>query len=73
MKRKSGPKQATHPSVGEKCPACGVAFKAGDYTTLVPLGPGGDPESQKLCRDGKPYNAVATEVHWDCADWEDEA
>ncbi len=72
MRRRFGPKTAQHPSVGEKCPACGVPFAVGDYTTLVSIGPGSDPENQQLCRDGKPYNAVAVEVHWDCADWSDD-
>jgi len=66
MKR-FGPKKEDHPSVGELCPACKVAFKEGDYTTLISLGPGDDPEAQERARDGRPYNAVAVEVHYNCA------
>ena len=66
--RKFGPKTADHPSVGRECPACHLPFKEGDYTTLVILGPGGDPDSQKRRDEGRPYNAVAAEVHWDCSE-----
>jgi len=67
MGAKFGPKPADHPSVGEKCKVCGREFREGDYTTLVPLGPGDDEERSKA-EQGKPYNAVAIEVHWECAD-----
>jgi hypothetical protein len=68
MSGKFGPKKADHPSVGEECPACHVAFAEGDYTTLVVLGPGDDPEARQRASEGRAYNAVAAEVHWDCAD-----
>lgn len=64
---KFGPKSDGHPSVGKECPACHKPFKAGDYTTLITLGPGDDPETQELARAGRPYNAVAVEIHWACA------
>lgn len=67
MRQKFGPKEAGHPSIGMKCEACGIEFKAGDYTTLIPLGPGDDPEQQERCREGLDYNAVAIEVHYACA------
>ena len=62
-----GPKTKTHPSIGTKCPACQVPFKAGDYTTLVALGPGDNEESRKKAAEGRVYNAVAQEIHWDCS------
>lgn len=62
-----GPKDPDHPSVGEPCPACGERFTAGDHTTLIPLGPGEDPEEREKARTGRPYNGVAIEVHWSCA------
>jgi hypothetical protein len=65
--RKFGPKTADHPSIGEKCPACKIAFVEGDHTTLIALGPGNDPEAQAEARAGRPYNAVAVEVHYACA------
>ena len=65
--RPFGPKSADHPSVGTDCPACHVPFAEGDYTTLVTLGPGSDPEEQQRATEGRPYNAVAVEVHWTCA------
>jgi len=66
--RKFGPKGADHPTVGENCPACHKPFQAGDFTTLIALGPGDDPEAQEKARSGIGfYNAVAVEVHWACA------
>lgn len=49
-----------------KCPACQVAFVEGDFTTLVPLGPGDSQEAQERARTDRAYNAVALEVHWSC-------
>jgi hypothetical protein len=65
--RKFGPKTADHPSVGAECKACHQPLKAGDYTTLIPLGPGDDPEEQAKAAAGRPYNSIALEVHWTCA------
>lgn len=69
---KYGPKLAEHPSVGKPCPACDVPFKAGDYTTLITLGPGPDAESRQRAQRGEAYNAVAVEVHYACATGEEE-
>jgi hypothetical protein len=66
MSRMFGPKSAEHPGVGRPCPACKVPFKAGDYTTLVMLGPGDDEKAQERARAGRAYNAVAVEAHWTC-------
>jgi hypothetical protein len=65
--RKFGPKADDHPSIGKECPACRVTFKAGDFTTLVSLGPGDNPEQQELCREGRVYVAAVQEVHYACA------
>ena len=73
MSRRFGPKTVDHPSVGEPCPACKVPFAAGDYTALVVLGPGDDAEAQKRRDQGRPYNAVALEVHWACSEQRGEA
>lgn len=64
--RRFGPKTADHPSItmGMRCEACKQPFKEGDYTTLICLGPGEDEEEREKARMGRPYNAVATEVHW---------
>ena len=67
MTRKFGPKEADHPSVGTSCAACQVPFRVGDFTTLIALGPADDAEQQQRKREGRPYNAVAVEVHWTCA------
>ena len=65
--RRFGPKAKDHPSIGEPCQACKKTFAEGDYTTLIPLGPGDSAEDQKACREGRAYCAVAIEIHWDCA------
>ena len=65
--KKFGPKAADHPTVGRACAACGVSFVAGDFTTLVELGPGNDLKEQLRARRGAPYTAVAVEIHWTCA------
>lgn len=65
--RRFGPKTADHPSVGEPCAACREPFVAGDYTTLIPLGPGKSPNARAAAAAGRSYNAVAVEVHWECA------
>ena len=65
--RKFGPKKEDHPSIGELCPACKQAFVIGDFTTLVALGPGNNLEAQQHAQKGEAYNAVAVEIHWDCA------
>ena len=49
------------------CPACNHHFVEGDYTTLIALGPGDDEEERKKRDEGRIYNAVCVEVHWDCA------
>ena len=64
--RKFGPKKAGHPSIGDLCIACGKPFKAGDYTTLVEIGPGDDEDAREAIKAGRPYNAIAKEVHWEC-------
>ena len=74
MIRRMGPLAADHPLVAgilgtgiDKCPACQQSFLAGDYVTLIPLGPGVDDEAQKRARVGRAYNAIALPVHWPCA------
>jgi hypothetical protein len=69
--RRFGPMPSNSPYLGQPCQACGVDFLIGDFTTLVPLGPGGDAEARERARDGRPYNAVALQVHWACATGED--
>lgn len=69
--RKFGPKTSDHPSIGTECPACDEPFVAGDYTTLIALGPGNDTEAREKARNGGFYNAVAVEVHYACATGEE--
>lgn len=67
MSRRYGPKKADHPSVGEECPACHQPFKEGEYTALAILGPGEDDDARERRDQGRPYNAIALELHYDCA------
>lgn len=66
--RKFGPKGETHPTVGKECPACHQPFAEGDFTTLVSLGPGDDEDARKRRDQGRVYDAVAVEIHWDCSE-----
>jgi hypothetical protein len=65
--QKIGPKSAEHPSIENECQACHKKFVEGDYTTLIILGPGDNETEQEKARNGRPYNAVAIEVHYSCA------
>lgn len=66
--RKFGPKPMDFdPEESPPCAACKQQFKPGDHSTLVLLGPGDDPSEQLKCREGRPYNSLAVEVHWACA------
>lgn len=66
--RKFGPKEASHPSVGTICSLCKKPFKAGDYTTLVPIEAGfASSEDAEKAMDGRLYNIQAEEVHYTCA------
>lgn len=68
LERRFGPKSADHPSIADriKCPACNKPFAVGDYTTVIVIGPGDDPDSMEAARNGRPHNAVAIEAHWSC-------
>jgi len=61
-----------HPCVRDRrfrpaaCPACGKAFWSGQAIALVPIGPGENPEAQRLCREGLAYNAACIPAHWWC-------
>lgn len=70
--RKFGPIGPEHQSIGWPCTACEESFQEGDVVTLIALGPGDDPMAQKACREGRPYNSVAKQVHWACATGEEE-
>jgi hypothetical protein len=63
-----GPLTPDHPLLDkDTCAACHQPFKAGQYVTLIALGPGDDEEERTKARKGNPYNAVAVPVHWACA------
>lgn len=55
----------------ELCAACNLPLKDGDYTVLVPLGPGADSEARERARAGRPYNAIAVEIHYACLSGEE--
>ena len=62
-----GPMQPGSSDIGEVCCACKKPFKEGDWTTLVPVGPGDDMEEQDQFKEGRSYNAVCVLVHYTCA------
>jgi len=72
--RKMGPVAADDWLITDKtrCSACNGHFTAGDYVTLVALGPGPDAENRAKARAGRAYNAVAVPVHWACATGEED-
>ena len=73
MTRKFDPLSADHPLVRDNartCPGCSRAFLPGDVTTLVTIGPGDDEDARARRDEGRPYNAIALPVHWDCSDHE---
>jgi hypothetical protein len=68
--RKFGPKPEDRIHI--KCAACREGFVKGDYTTLINIGPGDDPDEREKCLQGRPYTAVAVEAHWACVTGEAE-
>lgn len=62
-----GPRRVAGEEDKDECLACGVVFKYGDHTALVPLGPGSSDEDQEKAASGRFYNSVAVELHWKCA------
>lgn len=62
-----GPKKADHISCGEPCFLCQDPFKEGDMTALIPIKPADEEEAAKM-KQGRPYNALAKEVHANCYD-----
>lgn len=62
--RPFGPRPADSPL--QACYLCKEPLATGEYTTLVGLGPGADPEARRRCAEGRPYNALAIEIHWGC-------
>jgi hypothetical protein len=61
-----GPKPRDSATLNRKCAACHERFEVGDFTTMIPLGPGNDPDSQERAREGRYYIPVGIEVHWAC-------
>lgn len=60
-----GPKAAWHPTVGVLCPVCGEAFRPGDLTAVVALGPATDRDRAR-CKRGDEFEAIGQEVHARC-------
>lgn len=50
-----------------RCTACGENIIEGEYSGLIPLGPGGDAEEREKANGTKNYNAICVEIHWACA------
>jgi len=68
---KFGPTAPDHPTVGQECKACNQPIAVGDYTTIIPLGPGEHDDDRRKAREGRPYRAVGVLVHWACATGEE--
>lgn len=49
------------------CRACDRLIVAGEFFSMISLGPGDDEEARERCRKGRPYDAVELVVHWECA------
>lgn len=49
------------------CVACRSYFEEGEYSVLIPLGPGDDTEAQEKAKAGQWYNAVAVAIHDTCS------
>jgi len=64
--------EANSTTLGQECPACGQPFEKAQPVTLIPLGPGRDPEERARARQGAFFPAVAMQVHWACATGEDD-
>lgn len=49
------------------CRACEKPIEKNSDVALIALGPGDSEENMEKCEQGRPYNAVAIQVHWSCA------
>ena len=61
-----GPAQVDLRAVGQECPACKVPLAEGDWTAVLPIGPGADPAARTNARAGLPFESVVIEIHWAC-------
>lgn len=51
--------------VGRPCHICQKPLRVGEVPSLVSVAPA-DEEQAERAREGRPYNAQAALVHWDC-------
>jgi hypothetical protein len=63
--RKMGPLAADHPAVGEVCTVCCQPIAAGDFVTLLLVGPADDDDAWKAAA-GLAHTAQAVVIHWLC-------
>lgn len=61
---KMGPYPEGSPSI--VCPACHAPILPGQFYTLMPIGPGGDPAKRAQARAAVPFQYVVIGVHWAC-------
>ena len=69
--RRFEPLAWNHSTVDTICPACKEWFQSGDVTTLIPIGPGADPEARAKALDRVYFTGVGVVVHWACATGEE--
>jgi hypothetical protein len=61
------PLAADHPSVGDVCAVCGEELLADAIVTVIPLGPGADPDDQAKATRGGWYSCLGVIGHASCA------
>lgn len=72
MSERMGPVREGDRTIGEPCAVCKQAITAGQFITLIALGPGDDPEARERARQGRPYNAIGALAHYACVTGEEE-
>jgi hypothetical protein len=65
--RAFGALPADHPLIGRTCEACKQPFAEGDVTTILPLGPGSDPDERRRRDQGRAYTSAGLPLHWECS------
>ena len=56
---------------GVACPSCNTSLQPGDLCTLVPIGPGADPEARRAARLNVRFNVASLIVCWPCVSGEE--
>ena len=57
---------------GVACPSCNTSLQPGDFVTLVPVGPGPDPDRRRAARMSAPFDVASLIVCWPCVSGEEQ-